>query len=130
MIGFDGLRNCSFDLVSDGDRKRKILWVERLRGAGDIDHAQQIAILRMPDGRSRTGPNANVVAEMLGSMDLHRFQRGDGRSDGIGPNVRFRPEAALFKVHKMPEIDRTGVPGGLAAETGWISENGHPVRLG
>src|SRR5258708_39090391 len=130
MIGFDGLRNCSFDLVSDGDRKRKILWVERLRGAGDIDHAQQIAILRMPDGRSRTGPNANVVAEMLGSMDLHRFQRGDGRSDGIGPNVRFVPEAALFKGHKMPKIDGTRVSGGPEDETGWIREKDHRVRVG
>src|SRR5260370_37578169 len=130
MIGVDGLRNCSFDLVSDSDCKRKILWVESSRGAGDIDHAQQIAILRMPDGRSRTGPNTNVVAEMLGSMDLHRFRRGDGGSDGIGPNVRFLPEAALFKVHKMPKIDRTGVSGRLEDETGRIRENDHRVRLG
>src|ERR1700756_3734209 len=97
MIAVDRLGKRSFYLVPNGNCKCETLRVKSSHWPRDVNDAQQIAVLRMPDRRSRTRPNANFIAEMFGSMDLHRFQRRYGGSDGICPNVCLFPASSLFK---------------------------------
>jgi len=67
---------------------------------------------------------------MLGSVDLHRFQRRNGGSDGVCPNIRLLPAPTLFKVDQVAKIDGAWITRCLKDESRWIRDNDHRVRFG
>jgi hypothetical protein len=129
VIAVDRLSKRSLYLVPNGNSECKIL---RVKGSGrprDIDDPQQIPVLWIPNRGRRTGPNANFMAEMLASMDLHRSRRGDGGSDGICPNVRLFPTSTLFKVEQVAKIDRPWISRCLEDKCRWVCNNDHRIRV-
>src|ERR1700730_10101134 len=113
VIVFDRLPKPAFDLSTQRDRKCETLRIKRLRGAGNIDHTQELVFLWMPNRCGRAGPALNVAAEMLQTMNLYRFRFGDRSTDGVGTNISFLPTSTLHKVDLLTEIDGARIPGCL-----------------
>src|SRR5580693_9424031 len=130
MIVLDRLGENALYLSSNCARKGQTLRVKCLHGPRDINHAQKPTVVWMPNRGGRTGPNTNFAAEMLHSVDLYRFQRGNGGSDRVCPNVCLPPTSALFKVDQVPKIDRARISRGLKDKSRWVGENDHRVRFG
>src|ERR1700722_10297143 len=130
MIVLDRLSENALYLSSNCARKCQTLRVKRSHGPRDINYAQQLTVVWMPNRGSRTGPNANFAAEMLHSVDLYRFRQGNGGSDGVCPNICLLPTSALFKVDQVPKIDSARISRGLKDKSRWICQNDHRVRFG
>src|ERR1700736_4965853 len=130
MIVFDRMSEDTLYLSSNCARKCQALRVKCPHRSRDIDYAQQLTVVWMPNRGSRTGPNANFAAEMLHSVDLYRFRQGNGGSDGVCPNVCLLPTSALFKVDQVPKIDSARISRSLKDKSRWVCENDHRVRFG
>src|SRR4029077_17801332 len=130
MIVLNRLSENALYLSSKCAGKGQTLRVKCSHGPRDINYAQQLTVVWMPNRGSRTSPNANFAAEMLHSVDLYRFQRGNGGSDRVCPNVCLPPTSALFKVAQVPKIDRARISRSLKDKSRWVCENDHRVRFG
>src|SRR4249919_1549386 len=123
MIVLDRMCQDALYLSSHCARKCQTLRVKCSRGPRDINYAQQLTVVWMPNRGSGTGPNANFAAEMLYSVDLYRFRHGNGGSDGVCPNVCLLPTSALFKVNQVPKIDSARISRSLKDKSRGVCEN-------
>src|ERR1700680_4165366 len=130
MIVFDRLGNGAFDLAANCNCKGETLRGKSSRRPGDIDQTQKFAVVRMPYWGSRTRPELNFPAEMLPSVDLHRFQRRQGGSDGVSPNIRLTPASTLFEVEVPAKIDGARISLRLQDKSRGVRQHQHRVRFG
>ena len=66
---------------------------------------------------------------MLSSVDLHWFQRRQGGSDGVGPNIRLIPASTLFEMNLAAKIDGMRISCGLEDKSRGVRQHKHRVRF-
>jgi len=94
----------AFDGSGGGHGDRQAVRVDVLLQAGQVDHAEQLARLRVMDGGRRAGPGLHYLDEVLRGEDLHCVIRRQGGPDSVGPSAVLAPQGALREVHRVGRL--------------------------
>ncbi|OIQ76529.1 hypothetical protein GALL_417900 [mine drainage metagenome] len=81
--------------------------------SGNVQHADDFSIGRMPDHRGRAGPSLDPFAVMLGGVDLNRLADGQSRADRVGTAKPFTPANPLDESNRFGRVlgGRVALPG-------------------
>ena len=123
-------RDLALDPARSRDDEREALAVVGLGQAGDVDDADDLAVVRMADHRRRAGPALDAGAIVLGRMDLHRLADREGGADRVRAADALAPRDAGQQADALGRPDRRVVAFHRQDRAARVGERHHRAGLG